>query len=233
MKVKPTIFLLLILFSVPSLAQVEITEKTFKYSNQELDLDMDFGDGALIKAWDKNEIYVKVSYEINGGDLNDAMDLDIDDYGDKLSIDVDLDKRKLRGARSFGCNSAKNGTYYNGDGYNVCSDIIVEVFLPKKSDLWINTVVADVVVEGMQGDIEIETVTGKIDVSLPSDVGAEVKMKTVTGDVYTNLEFESRRRNGLKIISGHDIRGTYKSGEKEVNLETVTSDIYLRRVSDR
>ena len=224
---------LVLLLSISGLAFAqEVMEKTIPYSGQKLDLDMDFGDEAIIKSWDKNEIYIKVTYEINEGKLNDALKLDIDDDKDRLSIDVDLDKRKLRNSKYYGCDRNRRGrnqSYYNGDGYSMCADISLEIFLPKSSDIWVNTVVADVEVEGMEGDVEIETVTGLIDVTWSKDSGADIKMKTVTGAVYTNMDFDKRSDRGLKLISSHDIRGTYKSGGKEVNLETVTSDIRLRK----
>ncbi len=223
-----------LVFSISALAQ-EVQEKTIPYSGQELDLDMDFGDEAIIKAWDKNEIYIKITYEINEGELNDALKLDIDDYKDRLSIDVDLDKRKLRNADYNGCSRRERNrgrNYYNGDNYDVCADISIEIFLPKESDVWINTIVADVDIEGMEGDIEVETVTGHIDVTLPNNGGADVKMKTVTGVVYTNIDFDRKEDRGLRLISSHDIRGVYKAGGREVSLETVTSDIYLRKSGD-
>ena len=223
-------FLVLTLISTLTFAQEKVSEKSFPYTGQELDLDMEFGDEAVIKAWDKDEIFVKVTYEINDGQLNEALKLDIDDYKDRLSIDLDLDERLLRKSKYDGCDrGGRRNTYYNGDGYGMCSEISIEVFLPKKSDLYINTVVADVDVEGMEGDIEIETVTGHIDVTWAKDSGADINMKTVTGAVYTNLDLERRRDHGLKLISSHDIRATYKSGGKEIMLETVTSDIYLRK----
>ncbi len=208
----------------------EVVEKTIPYNGQELDVDFEIGEVISIKSWDKKEVYIKVTYEINDGELNEALRVDIDDYRDRVSLDIDLNDRMLKRSRYRGCGSRDGKrNYYSGDGYDLCADVEVEVYLPKESDLWINTVVADVEVEGMKGNIEIETVTGHIDVTWDKDSGADIKMKTVTGAVYTNFDLRTKRERGLNVISSKDIRSTYMSGGKEVNLETVTSDIYLRK----
>ena len=230
---KTLILLALFLIGNTAFSQEAVTEKTFPYTGQELDLDMDFGDEVIIKAWDKNEVYIKVTYEIDGGELNDALKLDFDDYRDRVSVDLDMDKRKMRNSnsRSRNCGNDRNwhGSYYSNDNFGVCAKISVEVFLPKEADLWINTIVADVQIEDMIGNIEVETVIGHIDVAWSADLGADVTMKTVTGAVYTNFEFDRKRERGLKLISSHDIKAVYKSGGKEVSLENVTGDIYLRK----
>ena len=84
----------------------------------------------------------------------------------------------------------------------------------------------------MVSNREVETVTGHIDVAWSEDLGAEVTMKIVTGAVYTNFEFDRKSDQGLKLISSHDINAVYKSGGKEVSLENVTGDIYLRKSGD-
>lgn len=230
------VLVVIVIVSNVAFGQSEIKETTFPFTGQELDLDLDFGDEAVIKAWDKNEVYIKVTYEIDGGELNDALNLDIDDYKDRISLDLDLDKRKLRSnnSRSRDCGNERswNGSYSNNDNYGVCSEIKVEIFAPKTADIWINTVVANVEITDMVGNIEVETVTGHIDVTWSKDLGADVSLKTVTGAVFTNLEFERKKKSGLTLISSHDIKAVYKSGGKEVLLENVTGNIYLRKSGD-
>ena len=151
---------------------------------------------------------------------------------------MDLDKRKLKNSnsrsRTRNCGDERNwnGSYYNDNDFGVCAKIKVEIFAPKAADLWINTIVADVEITDMLGNIEVETVTGHIDVTWSENIGADVRMKTVTGAVYTNMEFERKRESGLKLISSHDIKAVYKTGGKEISLENVTGDIYLRKSGD-
>lgn len=210
-----------------AVAQSAIVEKNFPYTNQTLDVDMDFGTGLKVRAWNKNEISVKATYSINEGKSNDAIKLDIDNYDNRLSIDVDLDLRKIEAEAACCCN---NGPYWSVDkNKQVCAEVLIEVFIPASSDLWLNTIIADVEIEGMNGNIEVETVTGDIDLIWSESEGAEVTMKTTTGAVYTNLELDSKKDKGLLMISSHNVRGTYKNGGKEILLKTVTSNIYFKK----
>lgn len=74
--------------------QAEVIEKSFPFKGQKLDLDLNFGSDVVIKAWDKNEISVKITYEINEGKDNALMDWKIDDT-DRLNIDIEINTKKL------------------------------------------------------------------------------------------------------------------------------------------
>lgn len=208
-------------------AQADVLEKTYPYTNQELDIDIELGTDLVVKAWSKKEIYIKVTYEVNNGEANEALRIDIDDYNDRLSLDLDLDKRKLRDSDDCCCRGKERTSWDNGRG--TCIDIKVEVMVPGTADLRVETITSNVTISGITSDIDIETVTGVIDLSWAGNTGAEIDLKTVTGDLYTNMKFDTKRDKGLPSISGRKVRGTYKDGEKEVQLATVTGAIYFRK----
>ena len=227
MKALYTIFTLLI--AISAFGQAEVVEKTYPYTGQELDVDLEFGTELTINAWAKNEILVKITYEVNEGENNEAVVLDLDDYTDRLSVDIELDERKMRDARECCCEGDGKHYWSRGRGNQVCAEVKVEVWLPPQSDLYLETIIADVEIKGMYGDVEVETVTGDIDLTWDEDKGARVEMKTTTGDVYTNLKMDRKRDRGLSVISSHNLTGTIKGGDKEIMLKTVTSNIYLRK----
>lgn len=224
-----TIFFL-VLCAQLTFAQAEIIEKSFPYNGQKLDLDLNFGSDVIIKAWDKNEISVKITYEINEGKDNSLMDWKIDDNSNKLNVDIEVNTKKLEKMDNCCC-SKKGNIYWNSDrkSNNVCVDIKVEIFMPSKADMKIKTVVADVAVEGIVGDLNLETVTGEINLLWPQDSGAEVDISTTTGAIYTNADLVTLKKGGLPQISSHSIEGTYKNGGYDLRLKTVTSDIYFRK----
>lgn len=222
------LILLLGLVATQSLsAQVDMYEKTYPYTNQELDVDIELGTNLVVKAWDKQEIFIKVTYEINGGEDNEALRIDIDDYTDRLSLDIDLDKRKLSDSDGCCCNGKRRRRWENGRG--TCVDVKVEVMVPNSASITVETITSNVTISGIVSDIDVETVTGKIDLSWQESAGAEIALKTTTGDLYTNMKFNTKRDRGLPSISGRNLRGTYKGGEKEIQLETVTGAIYFRK----
>lgn len=226
---KRMICLLLCLVSTAAVAQVGQIDKTYPFTGQELDLEVALGSRISITAWNKPEISVKIVYKINGGKDNDAVKVDLDDYKDRLAIDIDLDDRKLQRSE-YCCCEEEDGVYVSrSKRKSGCLELWVEIMAPTEADVRIETVIADAVLKGMSGNVEIESVTGLIDIAWVESHGASVNMKSVNGDLYTNLELKSSSKDGLRQISGHDVRGQYKNGERKVKLETVTSDIYFRK----
>lgn len=226
-----TIFFIISCIAAQSLfAQAEVIEKTYPYTNQLLDIDLDLGTDLVVKAWSKKEIYIKITYEVNGGKDNDALRIDMDDYNDRLSLDLDLQKHKLSDSDDCCCRDGQQTRWENGRrGRSTCMDVKVEVMIPRSADINIETITSNVTISGMMSDIDVETVTGVIDVTWEDNAGAEINLKTVTGDLYTNMKFNTKKDKGLPSISGRNLKGTFKGGEKEVQLETVTGAIYLRK----
>lgn len=226
---KAPIILFLGLCAQFAFGQAEVIEQSFPFKGQQLDLDLNFGSDVIIKAWDKNEISVKITYEINEGKDNSLMDWQIDDKTDRLIVDIEIDTKKLE--KMDNCCYSKKGNIYwnNGRKENqVCVDIKVEIFMPSKADMKIKTIIADVDVEGIVGDLDLETVTGDINLLWEKDFGAEVNIETVTGGIYTNMDLAMEREKGLSKISSHKLKATYQNGGKALRLKTVTSDIYLK-----
>lgn len=226
---KILIFLFGLLVTQALSAQAAVYEKTYPYTNQELDIDIELGTDLVVKAWDKQEIFVKVTYEINGGEDNEALRIDIDDYTDRLSVDLDLDKPKINDSDYCCCSGKPRARWENGRG--TCIDVKVEVMIPSSASIMVETITSDVTISGIVSDIDIETVTGVIDLSWEESAGAEIAMKTTRGNLYTNMKFYEKKDRGLPSISGRDLKGTYKGGEKEVQLKTVTGAIYFRKTN--
>ncbi|KYG77105.1 hypothetical protein EV198_1230 [Roseivirga ehrenbergii] len=218
------------LFAQLAFSQAETIEKSYAYTGQKLDLDLNFGTEVILKSWDKNEISVKITYEINEGKDNEVMDWKVDDSNGKLTVEIELDSKKLEKLGDCCCNS-KNGNHWSGrgsKGNRVCVDIKVEVMMPGKSDVKVKTIVADVAVEGFSGNLDLETVTGQINLLWAKSAGAQVNIETVNGGIYTNMDLAMEKEKGLPKISSHKVKATYKSGGRALNLKTVTSDIYLK-----
>jgi hypothetical protein len=209
------------------LAQSALFEKTYPFTDQLLDVDMELGTELTVKSWSRKEISVKITYQVNDGKDNEALRIDVDDYKNRLSLDVELDKTKLRDLDDCCCQTGQRGRWDNGR--NSCVEIKVEVMIPSTAEIRVQTVTADVTIEGMVSDIDVETVTGVIDLTWQDKAGAEISLKTVTGSLYTNMEIETKRDKGLPGISSRNVKGTFKDGEKEVRLESVTGAIYFRK----
>ncbi|OEK00365.1 hypothetical protein BFP97_02035 [Roseivirga sp. 4D4] len=210
-------------------AQQEVFEKSIDFKDQRIDLQADFASQVSISNWDKREVKVKITYELNGGELNEAVEIDLREQEHRIRLKLDIDERMMRNADVRDCEKEDAMTWGSRNGPRVCADIFVEVFLPKGTDLVMESVIADILVNGEFKDLDIKTVTGDIDLTWPEKHGADIQLKTVNGSIYTNFDFKATRDKGLPIISSHDLETIYKDGGRYMKLETVTSDIYLRK----
>ena len=93
-------------------AQADVIEQSFPFKGQKLDLDLNFGSDVIIKAWDKNEISVKITYEINEGKDNALMDWKIDNNTDRLNVDIEINTKKLEKMGKC-CRSKMENIYWN------------------------------------------------------------------------------------------------------------------------
>ncbi|MDX1517991.1 MAG: DUF4097 family beta strand repeat-containing protein [Woeseiaceae bacterium] len=166
-----------------------------------------------ISGWDRNQVQVT-------GELGDDVEeLVFEREGSQIIIKVKAPDR------SWGKK-------------DVTSDLVIRV--PKNSSINVATVSADIDVENVLGEQDLQAVSGDIDVQV---FGAEVRAETVSGDVA----MEGDGSDGewvLSSVSGDvrasdlagQVRAEVVSGDIEigggafgrVNLETVNGDIEFR-----
>ena len=78
--------------------------------------------------------------------------------------------------------------------------------------------------------MKLKTISGAIDVTIPASQGMDFKAKTISGEIYSNIEIEyPYGKEGLRQIVGQDVRGRVSSGGVESNFETISGNIYLRK----
>ncbi|WP_255478773.1 DUF4097 family beta strand repeat-containing protein [Rufibacter sp. XAAS-G3-1] len=80
----------------------------------------------------------------------------------------------------------------------------------------------------------ISTVSGDIDITLPAKDKANFKLKSLQGEIYTDFDLEMQRSKnddeGLALVGGGgDIAGKVNGGGVEISVQSITSDIFIRK----
>ncbi|WP_250630769.1 DUF4097 domain-containing protein [Rhodoflexus caldus] len=77
----------------------------------------------------------------------------------------------------------------------------------------------------------ITNTSGEIDVTLPPDSKVLLKTKSINGDIFTDFDVAVRadKENLQRIGGGNKVEGTINGGGTELRLETISSNIYLRK----
>lgn len=213
-------------------AQQRIVEKTLSAeSGNQVKLNLQFGENIVIKGWDKEEVSFRAVVEVNSGKLNDAFIANYVEDNQGVRIKTDFDKEKLKKGRRSDCPDSKYSSYSWNDGKEfVCSKIQFEVYVPRNSELELETISADIELFDLDGPIDAQSISGFVDLSWPEMNGADISMGTVSGEAYSNLDNLnfSNKQEALPLV-GYELRGAIGSGGPRVRLESVSGDVYLRK----
>jgi len=132
-------------------------------------------------------------------------------------------------------------------GYSICTNITYEVTVPDGVDLTVNSISSsidvqgptgaldaksisgDVNVKGVTGTIKAKSISGAVDVSWPAAKGAELAMKTITGEVYTDQDIVFQNKRDKPGPVGYQLRGTLNGTGPLVQLESISNDVYFRK----
>lgn len=232
--------LLLSLLGALSLPRAGAQQRTVERSvtmdeGGEVMLDMKHGDEIIVRGWDRNEVSFHADIEINGGRLNEALLLDFEEGEGSFRVASDFDKQLMKKGRREDCPDRSHTTYNrsgNGRDAVLCTRITYTVHVPRQATLRIETISGDILLEGPRGDIHARSVSGFVDLSWPDGLPAEISLKTVSGEAYSNLEtvtYLNRREHPAPV--GYTLRGRISGGGPSLLLESVSGNIYLRKSS--
>ena len=110
-------------------------------------------------------------------------------------------------------------------------------------DLILNEVTGPIVAYSLSGDIEvrfsslsqstptsISSTSGDIDVTIPTATKGDFNLSSVSGEIYTDLDFKFSEDEGLKRFGGGmSAKSTLNGGGVEVALKTVSGDVFIRK----
>lgn len=214
MKTLSAVLLALELAMLPASAQVQIDKRRPASKAGVVSIENSFGSIKVI-GWDKEEVAV------TGTLAAGAEGIDLSGDGEEVSIDVEVPHAWL---------------YGSGDDSEYRSDL--EVRVPKRSSVSVETINGSSSVEAVEGEIQIESTNGGVSVSgaqrsididsvtgavLVSASGSEMRIESVSGDVTVRgaaREVQISTVSGAIQVSGKDFeRAELKTTSGEVRFE--------------
>ncbi|GLU53634.1 hypothetical protein [Dyadobacter frigoris] len=225
-------FLLLVLIFNQAFSQKIIDKKLPFTPGQTVNLNLRFGDSIKVRYWDKSEVSVHISATINGGKLNDALTVTTANTAQQISLKTDLDQDMLSQGKATDCPDKKFSYNSEKDGkrFYVCSEINYQVFLPRQAKLILETINGNIDIEGASTAVHAKTISGFVDMSWPKSKGANLGMKTITGEVYTDFTIDYKDKKQKNPIVGYLLEGTMNGGGPEIKLESISNNVYFRQL---
>lgn len=213
---KKYVLLLSLLFCVVFFAHSQkIIDKKVEIEDQKVQIKLSFADDIIVEAWNNNYIELRATVDINDNSYNDYYALNVDESKGKIKIieEVDFDGiKKEEGTKNL-CN------------FN--TDLNYTLKVPKNLKFELETISGKIELIGCLGEMTINSISGFIDYSIPPSHKAKIDLSTVTGDVYTNVKFDKKLPEKISWVGTNQVL-SLNGGDVEVELKTVSGDIYLR-----
>lgn len=135
-------------------------------------------------------------------------------------------------------------TWMGGDAVEI-NDLDGEIEVEtKNSDIRLTNVRGPITASTTSGDIDvifsqvarsgpttINNISGYIDITMPASTKANMDLKNITGEVFTDLDLKlPESKDGLKRVGGQrEIRSQLNGGGVDMRLKNISGDIYLRK----
>jgi DUF4097 and DUF4098 domain-containing protein YvlB len=74
----------------------------------------------------------------------------------------------------------------------------------------------------------INSVSGEIDITLPSKTATNIEMGTVNGSFYSDFDLSNTQKE-MKRVGGNHLSAALNGGGFKLSIETVSGNIYLRK----
>lgn len=196
-------------------SQKVINEK-IEVDNKQTFMEFKFADNIVIVAWDKNYIELKVEVNIDDNKYNEHYKLDINKSGKTLKFVEEIDFKKIKELKG------------NKKNCNMNTDLHYSLKVPRELEIDLETISGEVELIGCQGQMQINSISGFIDYSIPKNHKANIDLSTISGDVYSNVKFDTKASKEISWV-GTKEKLSLNGGNTGVKLKTISGDIYLRK----
>lgn len=106
----------------------------------------------------------------------------------------------------------------------------IEAYIPANSLLELNSISGNIEFSDIDNQMKIKTISGFIDAAFTQNQSYKLTISSISGSIYTDEYYQNNSNfNVEKKIVGHKITGKLNNGDKQLELQTISGDIFLRR----
>jgi hypothetical protein len=239
---KTAAIILISLFSGALAAQTPVNKNYPVSAKQTISLRFDYPELIKISTWDKNEISVTGSVTINGGDNDDAFELlqstsantiyienkirNLKELPHRITIMRDGEKITFKTKADYQKYCEENGRNFNQRSEGVDMDILLEIKVPKKMEVKLESVYGIVEVRNYTGPLTVEATYGGVDVTVQEKSMGELTAETNYGQIYSNLDLKF---SGSDFEDFHTYVSAKPGSGPKYSFESKYGNVYLRK----
>jgi len=231
---KNILFALLCIGFLTTRAQ-KIIDKHIPFSPKDfVAMNFQISDSIRIMTWKKDEVYIHSSIDVNDNQDNDDYKMVFEESGQMVNVSAKLDGNHIRRRRSGDSTRRSGDTTINLNNCCCCCDnyrthIIHVVYVPENVDFSVETINGNITIVGNTAEIRAKSISGFIDLAITPERKADLKMHTISGTMYSNIELPASRR--IKQVGGGSVSAELNNGGKPIVMETISGDIFFRKES--
>lgn len=225
-----------------TVAQTTINKTFPTDKSQKLSLKFDYPQLIKMSTWDKSEVQILGTVNINENESNNAFQIKESKEGNSLVIEgkiaemkniphrikVEKDNKKLifKTLEEYQKYCKENNVTFNSMNNGVDVDIKLEIKVPKYLMTQIESQYGLVEVKDFGGTINVNAIYGGIDATVLDKNVGKLSAETHFGQIYSNLntKFTGKDSNDFRTL----VTATFGNGP-QYNLESKYGNIYLRK----
>jgi len=224
-------------------AQTDINKTIPVTKGQTLRMQFDYPSPVKISTWDKNEISITGSVSINGGESDDAFELDVktssntifiknriknmEDIPQRITVHDGDTKIVFRNKSEWKKYQEEHGKSNNVNmGIDMEIELVIKV--PRNMETNLECTYGIVEVREFTGPLSVQATYGGVDASLIEKNVGELVAETNYGNIYSNLDINVNKDNAREEDFHTLVRATPGTGPS-YRFESPYGNVYLRK----
>ncbi len=244
---KTFILVSMLVLSQRLMAQTPIQKSITVQRGQTISMHFDYPELIRVSTWDKNEISILGTVSINGGENDEAFELQVSTSGNEVSVRNEIKNMKNLPQRITITDGAKKLVFRNkeewkkyqaehGEGtysmksYGLDMEIQLEIKVPRDFQTTLESVYGMVEIKQFSGPLTVMATYGGVDAALSEKNIGMLTAETNFGEIFSNLDTrfgdtKMREENFHTVVSAKPGTGPSYSFESKYG------NVYLRKAN--
>lgn len=225
---KSLFFLVLSFFAIAAIAQfpTKVLEDSYSLpAGKAVDLNLKFAREIKVNTWNRNELGIKTILTLSDASLQKYYTSEVREGSDALHIETGYAfDEKMKNNKNFECWNCNDE---DGRPGCICLEVSYELMLPADARLTLETISGDIEIRGLNGPIRAKSISGFVDVALSARNQSSLRFRSVTGEIYSDFDVELDKNS---TSYSKRLTTSINGGGAEISLETVSGDIFFRKM---
>lgn len=229
--------------AIAASAQTAIDKTVPVTKGQTIRMKFDYPSPVRISTWDRNEISIKGTVSINGGEHDDAFKINVKSSSGTIMITNEIENMDripqritvLDGDTKIVFRNKSEWKKYqdehgrsNNVNMGIDMEIRLEIKVPRNIDTDVECVYGIVEIPEFTGPLTVQATYGGVDAALDEKTVGELIAETNYGNIYSNLDMDINSDNAREEDFHILVRANPGTGPR-YRFESPYGNVYLRK----